>query len=230
MSNVIKNYGTPGKPDERFEMNEIEANCEETLEAASVSAEAILERATRDAETIRDQAYRQGWEAGRREAYERLDEEIRLELGTLYGQRTEEMVQALREVIGTLDGRREGLVKTTRNDLVKLAMRIARVIVKKEVTVPGEVAALNLEECIRQSAHRTELVALVSQQDVETLKLVLPRMEEIAGTHSAVKLVADPMIAPGGCLVRSESGEVDGMIETQLAEIERVLLGDGSER
>lgn len=230
MSNVIKNYGEQGRKVERFEMSEIEGNCAEAMGTAREEAEGIVERARRDAESLRDEAYQQGWEAGRREARERLEGEIREELNTRYGERVEQLVKALREAIAALDGKREPLVKTTRNDLLKLAVRIARVIVKKEVRVPGEVVALNLEECIRQSARGTELLALANERDLETLRLVLPRMEEVAGPNSTVKLQVDAEVAPGGCVVRSESGEVDARIETQLGEVERVLLGDNVDR
>jgi len=232
LSNVIKKTGTAksGVTPERFEMGEIEGNREAIVAPAHEEAERVLRKAREDAETIRDQAYQQGWEAGCREANERLEGEIRERLAEKYGEQVSQLVQSLKQVIGTLDSGREPLLKATRNDLLKLAVRIAQVIVKKEVQVPGEVAKLNLEECIRRSARHTELVALVSEQDLETLKAVVPEMEEIAGPESSVKLEADADIMPGGCLVRSQSGEVDATVETQLREVETVLLGEHGER
>ena len=138
----------------------------------------------------------------------------------------DQLVTSLTQLISNLDGRREPLLKTTRDDLLNLALRIAQVIVKKEVTLPGEVAGLNLEHAIARSARRTQLLALVSQQDLDTLQQVLPRMNELAGPNSVVKLLADPDIMPGGCLVRSDRGEVDATVETQFAEIEQTLLGE----
>lgn len=231
MSNVIKrsHEAELGQSATLFEMSEIEANCKEILASARQEARAVLGCARRDAEMIRDQAFQQGWEAGKREATERLESEIRDGLNEKYSRQVEQLSRALRQLISTLDSQREPLVKATRDEVLKLALHIAQLIVKKEVTVPGEVAALNLEHAISRSARHTQLTALVSQQDLETLKGVLPQMEELAGPTSVVKVVADPDIMPGGCLVKSDSGEVDATVETQLAEIERVLLGETGE-
>ena len=228
MSNVIKKtHDAELKQSAKsFEMNEIEDNCTELLASAREDAEAVLARARRDAETIRDQAYRQGWDVGRREATERLDAEIRAELTLRHSQEIGQLTETLRQLVSGLDSQREPLIKTTRDDLLRLAVHIAERIVKKEVRVPGEVAAANLKHAISRSARRTQLVASVSRRDLETLRGLLPEMEELAGPDSVVKLVADPDIMPGGCLVRSHSGEVDATIETQLSEVERALLGE----
>jgi len=37
----------------------------------------------------------------------------------------------------------------------------------------------------------------------------------------SVKLVEDPLIARGGCIIETESGTIDARIEEQLREIER---------
>ena len=228
MSNVIKNCREKEFEQlaQRFEMNEIEANCKEILASAHEEVEGLLRQARLSAEEIRDRAYQEGWEVGRREATERLEPEIRDGLTRKYANQVEQLITSLRHLISDLDGRREPLLKTTRDDLLNLALRIAQIIVKKEVALPGEVAGLNLEHAVACSARRTQLLALVSQQDIDMLQQVLPRMNELAGPNSVVKFIADPDIMPGGCLVRSDRGEVDATVETQFAEIEQTLLGE----
>lgn len=225
---MIKNFDTAEteKPARKFEMTEIAADCRNLLATAQQEAERVMAEARHAAEKIRDQAYRQGWETGRREATEKLEAEIRQSLNAQYGKRVENLVHVLEKLNADLVTQREPLLKATRDELVKLAMKIARMVIKKEVKAPGEVARLNLEKAIDLSARRTELVALVNESDMKTLQLVLGDLHQLAGPQGSVRLVVDPDIMPGGCLVRSVQGEVDATIETQLAEIERTLLGE----
>ena len=101
MSNVIKNYSETESDQSarRFEMNEIEANCKEMLASAHEEAEDLLEQARRTAEVIRDQAYQEGWEVGRREATERREPEIRDGLTKKYVRQVDQLVTSLTQLI-----------------------------------------------------------------------------------------------------------------------------------
>jgi type III secretion protein L len=47
------------------------------------------------------------------------------------------------------------------------------------------------------------------------------RTAEAGSLSESVKLVEDPLIARGGCIIETESGTIDARIEEQLREIEK---------
>ena len=50
---------------------------------------------------------------------------------------------------------------------------------------------------------------------------------EGASEHKSVKIVADPLVRPGGCLVQSDFGLIDISVDAQLTELTAALLGNG---
>jgi len=135
------------------------------------------------------------------------------------------LVKSLQRQIAEINDRRERIGREAKEHLISLALRIARSVVKREVACSDDVARLNLAEAVRLSARRAKLLVRVSEMDMNMLEGLLGAQALAQEPDSAVEIVPSAEIEPGGCLVESASGSVDARIETQLAEIEKVLIG-----
>lgn len=120
--------------------------------------------------------------------------------------------------------RTELLVKTERQ-VVDLAVAMARRIVHRELALDPDLLLAMAR------------VALDRLADVSTASIRL-HPEDYAATvgrgqssqvPGGVRIVADPAIARGGCLVQSDYGVIDVTASVQLDELAQALLGDAPE-
>ncbi len=67
------------------------------------------------------------------------------------------------------------------------------------------------------------MVVRVSPDDYEAL-LVEPVLIELEDQRGAIRLVEDPRVMLGGCIVESSRGTLDARLETQIERLKSVLL------
>jgi type III secretion system HrpE/YscL family protein len=103
-------------------------------------------------------------------------------------------------------------------EAARLAIAISANIVGQHIAVSPD-AALQIASNAMQEAITGDSVTLtVHPDDVEVLTRSLEDLRKIAGGAS-VAIEADKKISRGGCLVRTEFGEVDATIEALLASV-----------
>ncbi len=225
MSNIVKHHERTSASARAFDMAELGAEC---ASAESPAPEDSAQRILSDAERQAEDCRRDGWEAGFAEGkaalVAKLEREIAEDLRRVRTAEVAALVQALRTAVDEVTRARDRVVRDAKDQLVTLAVNIARVIIKREVAVTPEIAKLNVEEAVRLSARRTKLIVRVSETDMESLHALLGDAP-LAAEDAPVEIVPSSEVGPGGCVVESASGAVDARVETQLREIERTLLG-----
>ncbi len=102
-------------------------------------------------------------------------------------------------------------------DMVKLALAIARRVLRRELAVDPEalhgLVLAALEKLQGQEICRVK----VHPGHASVLNGVLPR------SASAIEVVPDPSLEPGGVIFETSRGNLDASIDSQLSEIERGL-------
>ena len=131
----------------------------------------------------------------------------------------EPAIERLARAIESLASMRGRLRRQAEEDVVRLAMAIARRILRRELAVDPEAVEglaqaalqrLQSEETARVRAHPALVPALVS-----ALARVAP--------GQAIEVVADAGRQAGDVVFETERGNLDASVETQLQEIERGL-------
>jgi len=119
--------------------------------------------------------------------------------------------------IEELAGLRQRFRHEAEEDVVALAIAIARRILHRELTIAPEallgLVKAALEKIELREVHRVRVSradALMVQQHLE--KMGLPR---------PIEVIADPSLQRGSAILDSSRGALDASVETQLAEIER---------
>ncbi len=169
-------------------------------------------------EALQQQAYREGFDSGRRDGYEAgsaaAESDYRARLDLLGG------------LFDTLSRPLEELDQEVVDATAELAVLIARHLVRRELkTAPGEIVAV-----VRAAigtlpvAQRNPRIRL----NPEDLALI----EEVMGGRDDKldwRLEGDPLISRGGCLVETDTSFVDATVEARLAAIVSQMLGGGRE-
>jgi flagellar assembly protein FliH len=129
----------------------------------------------------------------------------------------ETMQMKLARSIEEITGSRARYRREAEQDVVALALAVARRILHRELTVAPE-ALLGLVKAALDKMEAREVHQVrVSRQDAGMVRQFFEQM----GLPHRVEVLGDPNLLPGGVLLESSRGLLDASVDTQLAEIER---------
>lgn len=138
--------------------------------------------------------------------------------------RSEAVLQRLKQTVGELQALRAEMIHKTERQVVQLSIAIARRIVHREITLDNDLlsamARVALDRLGESSTatirlHPDDYAATVTSSDDST---------------GVVRVVADPMVRRGGCMVHSEFGLIDVSADAQIQELATALLGNDDTR
>jgi len=127
-----------------------------------------------------------------------------------------------------IHARREAhrVVAEARGGLQNLALAAARKILDSELTLRPEAIEGVVAGVIAVAGQARRLRIRVHPEELSILESAHTRLTKTEG--QLLEFVADADISQGGCVLESESGEIDGRLETQLAALAEVLLDEGA--
>ncbi|MGE0863991.1 MAG: FliH/SctL family protein [Vicinamibacterales bacterium] len=136
--------------------------------------------------------------------------------------RSEAVLQRLKQTIGELQTLRAEMIHKTERQVVQLSIAMAKRIVHREISLDPEL----LSAMARVALDRLGDAASA------TIRLHPDDYAATAGAGggaradaSVVRVVADPIVRRGGCLVQSEFGLIDVSADAQIQELATALLG-----
>lgn len=173
--------------------------------------------------TARREGHEEGYREGRHEGYHAGYPEG-LRAGEADGRQAgAALVQRLRALLDTLGRPLEQLDREAEEELLHLALALARRVVYEEVKAdPSHTAAAVRRALAELPATQRTVTVYVHPEELGFIREQVG--DEAAGAGWSV--VADPHLARGGCVVTTESSRVDATIERRLDAVAEQLLGD----
>jgi flagellar assembly protein FliH len=181
-------------------------------EKAPPTQDASPEAGLRELEQQSQAAYQRGFQEG--EAAGRQAAEARLQ----------PVLDKLGQTIRDLGGYRGRLRQEAEADLVRLAVAIARRILRRELSVDPEALLGVVRAALERISARERCSVRLHPSQVETVQRYLE------GGARTVEIIGDHSLEPGDTVFESSAGAVDAGIETQLNEIERGLADLAGDR
>jgi flagellar assembly protein FliH len=166
--------------------------------AAVPPAASQADAARAELDRVREQAYREGLEAGRKEA-RALAESQRAEVQAL--------VSGVNELMQNFE---QGLA----NDVLSLSVELAKLILRQAVRINPEVVMPVIREAIANLPGMSEQTVIVLNPADAA---VFTRLAEGDATLVQLpwKVVEDPQVERGGCRLETPSTEIDATLETR---------------
>ncbi len=183
-------------------------NVEDILENARHEAAKIITQAEEDAVNI---ALAAG-EKAVREVQSRFDEEVAANAA--------EIRQQLAETIAEISALSSVITNRLEVDLVKLALQIAKKVVAREVTIDREIALTLVKISLGKLHNRSVAEVHLNPEDFTFVQAHREKLD----FRGSLELVEDHSISVGGCLIHTETGDIDARIESQFEEIAHGLL------
>jgi flagellar assembly protein FliH len=137
--------------------------------------------------------------------------------------------RALAEALSKTAALHAKLLHDAEEDLLKLAVLIARRVMLRELSCdPGILAGL-VRGAVELVPDADELLLRLHPED-HALVAAAPEFEALLRENPGVSVKADPSVPCAGCLLETSRGNIDAGMDAQLDEILRRLLEERSAR
>ena len=203
------------------------------LAGARAEADRIVERARRNAdemgddaraqaEALREAAWQEGRHAGEQAARAEVSEELRGEWIAYRDGLREDFQSLIDEIV---EGRTQ-LWERQEGEMLGLVMAIARQVIKTEVQQNPDVVMAIVRNALRRVVDKENVRIRVSLPDSARLRGAKDDIMSIVDGLRHLEILDDRRVGEGGCVIETNAGTIDAKIETQLAEVERLLIQD----
>ncbi len=174
-------------------------------------------------EALRQAAYREGFEQGRKEGRQAGHAEG-LAAGRSHGE--QEGRESARRMAALLDSLAEPageLDEAVEQELAALALMLAQQVIRRELqSQPGEIVPVIREAVALLPFSARDVRVRVHPDDARFLREVLGEDDE----SRSWRLVEDPGVSRGGCLVATQNSHIDATLEHRLTALATDWLGD----
>lgn len=169
----------------------------DAIDRANSIANETIEQARRDSEEIRDKAREEGRAQGLKEVLDQL-------------------ALARREY--------DELIAGAEQDMLDMAFRLAQRIIGEAIELePGRVEQM-VANVLGHARGKREIVVQVAPNDLQVLETKRDEFSrQVDGV--CVYFEAESSLSRGSCVIQTESGHIDGRIETRLETLKRALQG-----
>jgi len=134
--------------------------------------------------------------------------------------RTDGVLRRLGETIDELAGLRRQILQQSEQQLVQLALALAKRIVRREIASDTELLGALARVALERLGEARPATIRLNPDDFA--RSAAGRVEQWSAAH--VTVLPDPHVQRGGCLVESPFGFVDASIDAQLQELAGALL------
>ncbi len=183
-------------------------SADEAYRKAASRAEQILQEAEQRAQSREQEGFEKGMEEG-------------VNKGVTEGrQKLEPVVRALEEACQRLQQNRNEVLWQSEKTLVHLAVAIARCILRREVVANTEAIGEMVSHALKEVESNDILSLNIHPEDWDLLN-ELGMIGESSGLElpRGIQVVKDESVGRGGCVIRSDTGTIDGRLDEQLSAI-----------
>jgi flagellar assembly protein FliH len=137
--------------------------------------------------------------------------------------RAEAMLRRLAQTLDELRSLRATMIRQTEQQMVQLALAIAKRILRREATVDQDLLVALARVALERLGDAGNATIRLHPEDCS--HTVQRHGDHWAGAR--VRVIADPSVSRGGCLVESDFGLIDAGVEAQFEQVARSFAGEG---
>ena len=182
------------------------------IEKAKAEAEQIIADARAERDRQRNDAYKEGFDQGHKEGYEKGVAEV------------DRLVERMHKILEAVMQRRDEILQDTESQIVELVILMARKVIKILSENQKNVIMANTLAALKKVRTRGEVTLRVNLEDVklttEHVDEFIQHVENVQG----ITVLEDSSVEKGGCIVETDFGSIDARISSQLTELENKIL------
>jgi flagellar biosynthesis/type III secretory pathway protein FliH len=163
---------------------------------------------------LKGRAYAQGFTEGEKAGIDSERKNLKAVLDTLS------------QVVQQLDDIKNEVYRYSEKEVVSLAMSIATKIVRHEVTINKNVILNVLKKALQKIADYDKIKIRVNPSDLRFLKTQNHQFSHLTDKVENIVFEEDEAILPGGCLIETNSGDIDARIEKQIEAVDEAFKSE----
>ncbi|WP_274361483.1 FliH/SctL family protein [Paenibacillus thermotolerans] len=192
---------------------------EETLRMREAAAAEIEqwwnERRIEDIKVV-EESRSSGFEEGYKEGLEHAERQVM--------DRYDSLIQEAVHLIEEAHRMKESIIAEAEPFLVELSLGIARKIIGQHVEGSPEWTVAHVKRTLERRREKGVITLCVAPSQFGKMQDARAELSLSIDSQAELQIVPDHTVDEGGCVVRTSFGSVDARIDTQLAEIKKVLL------
>jgi flagellar assembly protein FliH len=177
----------------------------------------VLSAAHSEAEQIRQQARAAGEAEGRAAGVAAARAEM------------EPTLQALAGAVGALEDLRDSVIAELEQDAVNLALQLAEQVVAGAIAVAPERVIDVAAVALRRIRDRQHVTLVVNPADLDIMSQSVTALQAQLGGIEHLQVQSDRRVGRGGVLARTEDGEIDASLESQLSRAREIVAAELSD-
>lgn len=171
-----------------------------------------------------DQEYKRGYEDGCKSVEKRMREEFESRVSDERKKTTLKVIVQLESLMGNIRKEFSNLQQKSEEIVIRFTLAVAEQILRREVILDNTVVLQQIKEGLRRVLGVDHIKVRVNPVDEA---MVRDHRASVASGSDSLRdmlIEADEKVERGGCILESDSGNVDARISTQLKKIEAALL------
>lgn len=135
------------------------------------------------------------------------------------------MIQ-MRQTLVELEKLKKRLMADAEAEAVTLALAISRKIVHQEIKTDPQVVLNTVRAALEKIVERDRIRIRLNPRDLDAAREAVGQFAQLTDGMESVSFDADASVSPGGCLVETQFGDIDGRIDQQMAWLEEIFLNE----
>ncbi|HEC25767.1 MAG TPA: hypothetical protein ENI54_07145 [bacterium] len=178
------------------------------LENYKHKTEKILEEKERGIlENAEKRGYSRGFNEGKKEA-------ARL---------TEEGIKGILKAADSIEKFKNELYRDVKQDVIDLSLNIAKAIIKSEVETNRDLILRIIADAIDKAEDTVNFTIYLNSADYGTLNKDPDAIKNFTAKESNIEFLPDRNISQGDVIIKTDFGEIDARIETQIEQIKKIF-------
>lgn len=165
---------------------------------------------------LEQDAYCRGFSDGEKSGFEQGE---RAGLEAAAG-RMEGLLKSLEQMLSDLENLQRRACHDLENEMVRLALEVARKVVGREVQADVETVAGIVRDAVNRVEHAEHITLRMNPGDMQRLTELKPRLLDELAEAGRARFETDASITSGGCRVESDSGDIDARLEQRFKVVE----------
>ena len=171
------------------------------------NAETIVKEAREKAASIEQEAYEKGFAQGEKGGVEMGQKKI------------DKVLENIQQVLEEIVAYKDKFLGLHEEAILELICCIATKVVQARSEIDNSIVRETILQAFELAADKSKVTVRVSPNDIEYVKDLRPEFFEQINDLKSVTIESDATISPGGCLLDTAFGHVDGRIESQMEKI-----------
>jgi flagellar assembly protein FliH len=158
-------------------------------------------------EEAKKKGYSEGFNEGRKEALKSMEEGI----------------ENIFKGSESIDMFKNELYGDVKQDVINLSLNIAKTIVKSETAANSDLIVQIIADAINKSSDAVNFTICLNPADYNVLNKNPETVKNFIAREANIDFLPDANLLPGDTVIKTDFGEIDARIETQLEQIKKIF-------